>query len=234
MNEQTEIIDTDAGPRSADRYRLCAVTRTVRPIDDLIRFVAGPEGLVPDLKRKLPGRGVWITGRRHEVVEAQKRGVFTRALKADVAGPRDLPELVERLLLRAVLDALSVAYKAGQVAAGYAKVDSAIAKGGLVGLIHAAQAGHDGTRKLDAALKRCAGIGDQSVAVIREIRSAELDLALGRSNVVHAALLAGRASETFLARWRDLERFRMVEGDADRGDSKTGSPATVTEQLGME
>lgn len=234
MSEQTEIIDTDAGPHSADRHRLCAVTRTVRPIDDLIRFVAGPQGLIPDLKRKLPGRGVWITGRRQEVAEAQKSGVFARALRVDVAGPGDLPELVDRLLLRAILDALSIAHKAGQVAAGYAKVENAIANGGLVGLIHAAEGGRDGTRKLDAALKRCVRIGDQSVAIIREIKSAELDLALGRANVVHAALLAGRASETFLARWRDLKRFRMVEGDADRWDSGTGSPATVTEQLGME
>ena len=234
MNEQTEIIDTDAGPRSADRHRLCALTRTLRPVDELIRFVAGPEGLVPDLKRRLPGRGVWVTGRRQDVMEAQKRNVFSRALKTDAAGPHDLPELVERLLFRAVLDALSIAYKAGQVAAGYAKVDNAIAKGGLAGLIHSVEAGHDGMRKLEAALKRCAAIGDQNVAIIRGIGSADLDLALGRSNVVHAALLAGRASDTFLARWRDLERFRMVEGDADRCDDKTGSPATVTEQLGME
>ena len=234
MNEQTAIIDTDVGPHGTDRHRLCAVTRIVRPIDELIRFVAGPEGLVPDLKRKLPGRGVWITGRRQEIMDGIKRGIFARALKADVVVPRDLPELVERLLVRAALDALSIAYKAGQVAAGYAKVDNAIAKGGLAGLIHAAEAGHDGVRKLDAALKRCTRADNQSVAIIRGIRSPELDLALGRANVVHAALLAGRASDTFLARWRDVERFRMVEGDADQWDRKTGSPATVTEQLGME
>jgi hypothetical protein len=35
-----------------------------------------------------------------------------------------------------------------------------------------------------------------------------LDLALGRSNVIHAALLAGPESETFLARAARLDRFR--------------------------
>jgi hypothetical protein len=35
-----------------------------------------------------------------------------------------------------------------------------------------------------------------------------LDLALGRSNVIHAALLAGRASETFLERAGALGRYR--------------------------
>jgi hypothetical protein len=34
---------------------------------------------------------------------------------------------------------------------------------------------------------------------------------LGRSNVVHAALLTGPASERFLARYRSLERFRGGE-----------------------
>ena len=44
--------------------RMCAVTREVRPIDELIRFVVAPEGeVVPDLKRKLPGRGLWVSAR---------------------------------------------------------------------------------------------------------------------------------------------------------------------------
>ncbi len=53
--------DLDNGPRT-DRsatMRMCAVTRQVRPIDELIRFVVAPSGeVVPDLKRKLPGRGL--------------------------------------------------------------------------------------------------------------------------------------------------------------------------------
>jgi uncharacterized protein len=39
---------------------------------------------------------------------------------------------------------------------------------------------------------------------------AQLDLAFGRPNVVHAALLAGSASDGFLARYRSLERFRAI------------------------
>ncbi len=48
---------------------MCAVTRQVAPTDDLIRFVLSPTGeVVPDLKRKLPGRGlmgVIVPCRRH-------------------------------------------------------------------------------------------------------------------------------------------------------------------------
>jgi hypothetical protein len=216
-----DLIEADAGPRSADRQRQCALTRTVHPVDELIRFVAGPQGLVPDLKRKLPGRGVWVCGRRHDVAEAVKRGVFARALKARVIVPADLPGLVERLLVRAALDALAIAHKAGEVAAGYVRVEKSIGKDRLAGLIHAADARIDGTRKLDAALARSAAVHDQKVAVIRGFTSAELDLALGRANVVHAALLAGPAGNSFIARYLRMTRFRTGgTGKPDRNNAR--------------
>jgi hypothetical protein len=53
--------------------------------------------------------------------------------------------------------------------------------------------------------------------MIKTFATAQLDLALGRSNVVHAALLAGPANDTFLARFARLERFRTGEpGDSGR------------------
>ena len=53
--------------------RRCIVTREVLYPDQLIRFVAGPDGeVVPDLKRKLPGRGVWVTAKRDLVQQAVK------------------------------------------------------------------------------------------------------------------------------------------------------------------
>src|SRR5262245_5219714 len=100
MAVDLQQFETDAGPRSRiGPDRLCIATRAVRPVDELIRFVAGPEGLVPDLKRRLPGRGVWVTARRHAVAEAVKRGAFKKSLKSDVAVPSDLPDVVERLMV---------------------------------------------------------------------------------------------------------------------------------------
>lgn len=59
---------------------MCAVTRAVRPIDELIRFVVAPTGeAIPDLKRKLPGRNLWVTANRKTVAEAVRRNVFARA-----------------------------------------------------------------------------------------------------------------------------------------------------------
>ncbi len=200
----------DAGPRKTAHgaERLCAATGTVRPVDDMIRFVLSPEGAaVPDLKRRLPGRGVWITATRAALKNAIARKAFTRSFKRDVRMSPDLVDSTERLLERAALDALAIAYKAGRVVAGFAKVESALVQGHAAALLHASDAAPDGVRKLDATMRRCAD-GNQTVTVLNAFTSVQLDLALGRANVVHAALLGGPESKAFLTRAKRLERFR--------------------------
>ena len=203
---------------AAPRERLCIATREVRPVGELMRFVAGPDGsVVPDLKNRLPGRGVWITARRHLVEEAVRRRLFGRSFKADVRVSAELADELDRLLERSALNALSIAHKAGLVILGFAKVETAVATAPLVALIRARDAGEASGRRLATALRRRADHG-AGAKIVEVFPSAQLDLALGRLNVVHAALLAGRASETFLARWRFLEYFRADDpGNRNRG-----------------
>jgi predicted RNA-binding protein YlxR (DUF448 family) len=203
----------DAGPRKSAHgtERLCAATGTVRPIDDMIRFVVSPEGAaVPDLKRRLPGRGVWITATRSALGQAIARKAFARSFKREVRAAPDLLDTTERLLERAALDALAIAYKAGRTVAGFAKVEAALVQGDARALLHASDAAPDGVRKLDGALRRNAEDHEdhRSVVVLKAFTSAQLDLAMGRSNVVHAALLGGPESKAFLTRATRLERFR--------------------------
>jgi len=207
----------EAHTAAAPRERLCVATREVRPVGELMRFVVGPDGsVVPDLKHRLPGRGVWITARRHLVEEAVRRRLFGRSFKADVTVSAELAEELDRLLERSALNALSIAYKAGLVILGFAKVEAAVATAPLVALIRARDAGEESGRRLATALRRHADHGAEA-KIVEVFPSAQLDLALGRLNVVHAALLAGRASETFLARWRFLEYFRADSpGNRDR------------------
>jgi hypothetical protein len=214
-------IELDNGPRGSERERLCIVTRAVRPVADLIRFVAGPDGeAVPDLKRKLPGRGVWVTATQDALGEAIKRKVFARGLKREVRLPADLLSRTEQLLHRSVLDALAIAGKAALAAVGFTKVERALDRDEVVVLLHAAEAAPDGVKKLDAAMRRRVKGGP--VAVSRILTSAQLDLALGRPNVIHAALLAGPSTDTFLARLRRLERFRT--GDlGEKGQDQAGA-----------
>jgi predicted RNA-binding protein YlxR (DUF448 family) len=200
----------DAGPRNmaAVTERLCVATRRVKPTMDLMRFVVGPDGeLVADLKRKLPGRGAWITGTRAALAEAIRRKAFARAFKREVRVAPDLADRVEALLERAALDALAIAHKSGALAAGFGRVEAALERERIVAVIEAADAGADGIKKIVAAMRRI-GPQNEHIARVEQFTSAQLDLALGRANVIHAALLADRASDSFLARWRSLERFR--------------------------
>jgi predicted RNA-binding protein YlxR (DUF448 family) len=175
----------------------------------MIRFVVGPAGeTVPDVKRKLPGRGIWITASHAAIEEAVRRNVFARGFKRDVRVAGDLAAQVERLLQRAALDALAIAAKAGAVLTGFAKVEAALGRDDILALIHAADGAAEGKRKLAAALQRKSDAKPREIAVIDTFTGGQLDLALNRPNVVHAALLAGPGAATFLARAMRLERFR--------------------------
>src|SRR6202043_4117811 len=121
--------DLDNGPRTekSATMRMCAVTRAVRPIDELIRFVVSPQGeVVPDLKRKLPGRGLWVSASRQTVAEAVRRHQFSKGFKRDVRVAPTLATDTEALLVRSTIEALAMAAKAGQVVSGFGKVDDTI------------------------------------------------------------------------------------------------------------
>lgn len=206
---QDSELDRGATSVGAGAERFCALTRSLLPVSEMIRFVVGPAGeAVPDVKRKLPGRGIWITASRDAIEEAVKRNVFARGFKRDLKVALDLADETERLLARAALDALAMAGKAGSVVGGFAKVEAALGHGEVLALIHASDAAEDGKRKLMAALRRARTDESPEIVVISAFDGTELDLALNRPNVVHAALLAGPGSETFLARVKRLERFR--------------------------
>jgi hypothetical protein len=206
---QDNELDHGATSVAAGTERTCALTRELKPAAEMVRFVVGPGGeAVPDVKRKLPGRGIWVTATRAAIEDAIKRNVFVRGFKQDVRVAHDLAEQTERLLERAVLDALAIAGKAGTVVSGFSKVETAVGRDEIVALIHAADARDDGKRKLAAALHRNTSGKSREIVVIDAFTGAQLDLALNRPNVVHAALLAGPGGETFLARAARLTCFR--------------------------
>ena len=211
MQAAAQHAELDRGATSVApaEERTCALTREVKPASEMIRFVVGPAGeAVPDVKRKLPGRGLWITATRSAVEDAIKRDVFVRGFKRDVRVPRDLAAQTERMIERAALDALAIAGKAGLVITGFSKVEAAVGRVDLLALIHAADAAEEGKRKLMGALRRNSSRESPGIVVIDAFTGAQLDLALNRPNVVHAALLTGPGSETFLTRVARLTRFR--------------------------
>ncbi|WP_036255518.1 RNA-binding protein [Methylocapsa acidiphila] len=218
MLAKADPVAVEAGPE-----RTCIVTRTKASPDDMIRFVVGPGGVVvPDIRRKLPGRGVWVTARADRVAEAVKRRAFARGFKAKVAASEFLAGEIEELLTQDCLQSLSIANKAGQVVAGFGKVEEAIDKGAIAGLIQAAECGADGARKVGQCLRRRFG-SETARPRIELFPSHQLDLALGRTNVIHAALIAGSASEAFLVRCRRLSLYRSAPAQAPTPDCPPGS-----------
>jgi len=211
--EQNEMQD-----EQAEVVRRCVVTRAPRPKDELIRFVLGPDStIVPDLKEKLPGRGVWLTATHDTVTEAVKRKAFGRALKAEAKAPDALADQLDKLLAEAALASFAMANKAGEVVFGHSKAEEALAKGRVLALLHAKDASEDGCRKLDGKAK--AATDGRGIPAVCTFSGDELSLATGRTNVIHAALIQGGATRKFLAAASRLERYR--KGSAAFLDSRS-------------
>jgi predicted RNA-binding protein YlxR (DUF448 family) len=186
---------------ASSRERRDIVSGEVMDEGRLIRFVAGPDGMVvPDLARKLPGRGLWVAADRASVEAAAKKNLFARAAKAKVAAPGDLATQVENLLKRRLLAGLGLARKAGQTTSGFEKVSQAISAQKVAWLVEASDGAQDGRRKLWALARKQPSVP----GLIGAFTAAELGLALGLENVIHTAFLAGRAAD----RWaQDVHRL---------------------------
>lgn len=204
-----ELIEDAEDDDVRGSLRRCAVTRQELAPEELIRFVADPAGtIVPDLTRKLPGRGVWVTCERAAVEAAVKANSFAKSLKRQVSVPADLPERIDTLFLERILKALSLANKAGLVSTGAEKVEKLLGSGRAAALVHGADGTAEGRRKLDrkfSAIQRDKG---RSAPIVDWLTIEQLSLAMGRSNVVHAGLIQGGATERLLSEAERLRRYR--------------------------
>lgn len=208
--------------------RTCIVTRTSGTVDDMIRFVAGPDGaVVADLRRNLPGRGCWVKAQRRYIDEAVKRKLFPRGLKTAVVVPDDFGQIIDQMLAKSALGSFGLARKAGVVVTGAAKVDIAVRNGTAALVLHAFEAAEDGVRKLDQARRSVVYAGGPRIPALSLFDSNEMDLALGGVNVIHAAVLKGKAAAGFMKRAWLLQHFR--DGLDEQADAKAATAAKETE-----
>lgn len=189
--------------------RRCIVSGETGTTATLVRFAIGPEDqVVPDIEGKLPGRGIWVTSNRDAVEKAASKGLFARAAKQNAKAPADLADQVQAGLRRRVLALLGLARKAGQVMAGHAKVEEAAQKAQVVALFLASDAGKEGQKNAKAI---AAGV---DAPIVADFSAEQLGLALGRPNVVHAALTASGAASK--GRARHMEAPEVHAGDLAR------------------
>jgi uncharacterized protein len=239
-NEQDRCLaegdrgSTAGSPSGPKRHpeRTCVLTRRKSTRDGLIRLALGPDGCVaPDVRERAPGRGAWVGITRAELDAANAKGklkaALQRAFKTDkFAVPADLGASTEAALRRATLDRLGMEARASNLINGAERIENAARLGRVHLLIHAADAGEDGCKKLDQAWR--VGGGGREGVIFPEGRTI-LSLALGRENVVHIALTdpaaASRVSRA-LARWR---AFTGPDRGLEGGDPalRTGSAEEV-------
>ena len=205
--------------------RTCILARETAPKESLIRLALSPDGeVLPDVRAKAPGRGAWIGVDRRTLEAAlatgKLRGALARAFKgAPLRIPEDLGERIEAALRQAALDRLGLEARSGTLLTGTDRIENALRKGEVELLLHAADAGEDGNRKLDQAW-RVGGRQGQGLVIPAE--RPILSLALGRQNVVHIALSdrgAAARVEHALGRWR-----AFIGSDSGLSAATAGTP----------
>ncbi|MET7243942.1 RNA-binding protein [Methylobacterium sp. EM32] len=230
-----DVLDAGAGRGRANAERTCLVTREAGPPERMLRFALGPDNqVVPDLRARLPGRGAWVTATRAMVQEAVKKRLFQRAFRQkDARVAPDLADVIEAGLREDLRQSFSLANKAGCVVTGFTKVESAVdSPTGVKALVHASDASPDGRRKLAQALRRRYGDAISRIPVLDDLSGEELDMALGRDHVIHAALVAGAGTAGLLARWRRLHVFRGGTATSGRaGTEPSGSDAALPDAV---
>lgn len=208
-----EPTEHDLGLKDAARVplRTCVVTREVLPIENLIRFVKSPDGIVvPDIRRKLPGRGVWVQAKASIVEQAIKKNAFARGLKTNAKPAPELAQQVDDLLKHAAIDALKMANKAGAVICGTHAIELALPRGHFCALLHTADAAEDGKRKLDALFQR----HNRNAAILSCLSDDDFHLVFGSSHAIHAAIVkngVGSAVLDRLERWLNYRDYSQTK-----------------------
>ncbi len=216
---QTMSADGEAkGP-----LRRCIVSGRRLPKETMLRFVIGPQGaVVPDVNGRLPGRGFWLSAERDMLHKALEKNLFAKAARKHVGVSPGLADQAEALLARRCLDLVGMARRAGQVVAGFEKVQALLRSGGAAVLLAARDGAKDGRSKLQAL----AG----SLPVVGLFSSAELAAALGRDHVVHVAISRGRLADTLLAEVERLEGLRRPRRNPGRKpETENGRKPVETE-----
>jgi predicted RNA-binding protein YlxR (DUF448 family) len=194
------------GDEEGLRERKCIVTGEALSDAMLVRFVADPDGnVVPDIAASLPGRGLWVKADRDALAVAVEKNLFSKAAKAKVRATADLVARTEKLLADRMTADLGLARRASQLIFGFDNVANALqSKTPPAVLVEARDGAADGKRKLLAL----AHSRNHAVVVVECLDSEEISLALGRENVIHAALKSGRLSERLVMDAGRLKGFR--------------------------
>jgi uncharacterized protein len=195
-----------------DPERKCIVSGESQPKTGLVRFCIGPDNsVVPDILGRLPGRGIYVAADRAAITKAASKGLFSRAARQPVKVPEGLADLVETLLVRRVVDLISMCRKANAAVMGYEKVKDWLASGKARVLVQAS----DGSERGKTKLRPPEGKG----GFIGLLTAGEMGLAFGRERAIHAALGAGGLTTRVVEEAARLSGLRVQDEKQDGGST---------------
>ena len=192
------------------RERRCLASGETRDPLDMVRFVLSPDGVVtPDIARKLPGRGVWVSADRKSLEKTIALKSFSRGFKTKAQIDGNLVTLTESLLARRVLGLITMARKAGVMAMGFDQVQSMAREAAIAFRIEAKDGSKDGRSKirtLSKAMNREQDLADP--IVIGCFTAQDIGKALARDSIVHAAIKPSKLAKTLAIEAKRLSGFR--------------------------
>lgn len=183
-----------------DKERKDIVSGKVMESKDLLRFTVTPDNqVIPDFRKRLPGKGIYVACSLSALKVAAAKNLFAKALKKNVKVSDGLIPMVEAILRKKGLEAVCLAKKAGDLVTGFEKVSEALRKDKAAFILEAKDAGADGHAKMLSLAK--------GVEVFALYDVEELDKALDRVNMVHAAFLKNRMSDMVYTEFKRLDKF---------------------------
>ena len=187
----------------SDIERKCIVTGEVKEFSELLRFTVINDGRVlPDFKKKLSGKGIYVTNSKEILKTAVEKNLFSKTLKKNIKTSEELISLVEDILRKKGLESVNLARKAGALVTGFEKVADALKKGSVAFLLEASDAGLDGVKKIAAIAK--------GLEIFRLYTTEELDKATDKINTVHAAFIKSEIAKMV---YNDFKRFQAFVAD---------------------
>ena len=183
-----------------ETVRKCIVSGKVLEKDLLLRFALTPDGfIVPDFKKKLTGKGVYVSNGKKVLTTAVEKGLFGKALKMKAKAEKELISQVEHLLRKQALDAISLSRKAGVLVFGLDKVLDALKRNNISFLLEASDCGQDGQKKLELKAK--------DIKIFNLFKSEELDKELAMESTVYLAFCRGKMADMAEAAFEKLTSF---------------------------
>jgi ribosomal protein L30E len=152
--------------------------------------------VVPDLKGNLPGRGAWVHVQRVCIETVQKQPkLLHRAFKGNV-NSSDLLEHVETVLMKKILDSLSLAAASGSLAGGHEQILEAILQNKIRALVLA-------NNIADRTRSRLLEKLNPSISVFElPITSAELGFRVGKGPRAALGILASAGARGLIYQLR--------------------------------